>query len=127
VVNDDEKWRSILRGLNRTFRHQIVTARQVEDYISTQAGVDLSRVFQQYLTTTRIPVFEYRVDGKALSYRWTDVVPGFDLPVRVMLADSGYSLLKPTEAWQTARLDRSEVKVDPNYYIVVRQESTATP
>ncbi|HEX2683683.1 MAG TPA: M1 family metallopeptidase, partial [Ferruginibacter sp.] len=32
LVNDDEKFRQILRGLNKTFYHQTVTTRQVEDY-----------------------------------------------------------------------------------------------
>jgi hypothetical protein len=70
------------------------------------------------------------VDGSTLAYRWTDVVPGFDLPIRVMLADSGYSLLRPTETWQTARLSRSSregLEVDPNFYVLVRQEGSATP
>jgi aminopeptidase N len=129
VVNDDARWRSILRGLNSTFRHQIVTAKQVENYISAQSGIDLSRVFQQYLTTTRIPIFEYRIDGSALAYRWTDVVPGFDLPLNVMLTDSGYTLLHPTETWQTVRWSRPQegLKVDPNFYVVVRRENLATP
>jgi aminopeptidase N len=129
VVNDDAKWRRILRGLAQTFRHQIVTARQVEDYISWQAGIDFSRVFQQYLTTTKIPTLEYRVDGRTLAYRWTDVVPGFDLPLRVMLADSSYSLLRPTEVWQTTRLTRQnteDLQVDPNFYVLLRRESVAT-
>ena len=55
VVADDARWRSILRGLNSTFRHQTVTGRQVEDYISRPAGIDLSKVFAQYLSTPRVP------------------------------------------------------------------------
>src|SRR5216683_666259 len=51
--------RDILRGLNKTFYHQTVTGRQVQDYISRESGIDLSKVFAQYLSTTRIPVFEY--------------------------------------------------------------------
>ena len=41
LVNDDEKWRGILRGLNKTFWHQTVMGKQVEDYISAQAGMNL--------------------------------------------------------------------------------------
>ncbi|MGH7704013.1 MAG: M1 family metallopeptidase, partial [Gemmatimonadales bacterium] len=74
IVGDDEKWRGILRGLNQTFRHQVVTGRQVEDYISQQSGVNLSTVFQQYLTTTMIPTLEYKIEGATLSYRWADAV-----------------------------------------------------
>ena len=85
IVNDDEKWRGILRGLNQTFWHQTVMGKQVEDYISTQAGVDFGKVFDQYLRTTMIPTFEYRIAGDTLSYRWANVVPGFDMPVRVTL------------------------------------------
>ncbi len=130
VVNNDEKWRGILRGIQSTWRHQIVTAKQLEDYISAQAGVDLTLVFQQYLTTTRIPVFEYRIEGSNLAYRWNDVVPGFDLPIRAMLGDSVYVELKPREAWQTTRLARANaeaITVDPNYYVIVKRENAATP
>ena len=45
IVNDDARWRDILRGLNKTFWHQTVSGKQVEDYISAQAHVDLSKVF----------------------------------------------------------------------------------
>jgi aminopeptidase N len=41
IINDDEKWRSILRGLNKTFFHQTVTSQQVENYIAEQAGLEL--------------------------------------------------------------------------------------
>ncbi|MEP6474666.1 MAG: M1 family metallopeptidase, partial [Gemmatimonadota bacterium] len=85
VINDDRKWRRILRGLNLTFWHQTVTGQQVQDYISRESGIDLSKVFTQYLTTVMIPVFEYKVDADVLSYRWGNVVPGFAMPVRARL------------------------------------------
>ncbi|HEX6964669.1 MAG TPA: M1 family metallopeptidase [Gemmatimonadaceae bacterium] len=123
LVNDDAKWRSILRGLQRTFRHQTVTSRQVEQYIDRQSGLNLDKVFAQYLETTQIPVLEYKLDGSTLSYRWTNVVKGFDMPVRVALSAKGYTLIRPTEAWQTsathlARAD--EFRVDENFYVQVK-------
>jgi aminopeptidase N len=124
IVGDDEKWRGILRGLNSTFWHQTVTGDQIESYISQHAGVDLSKVFQQYLETTQIPALEYRIEGATLSYRWADVVPGFDMPVKVTLADSGMSVVRPTESWQTATLTLAnprDFKVDPNYYVIPRE------
>jgi aminopeptidase N len=124
LVNDDEKWRSILRGLNRTFRHQTVTGKQIEDYISAHAGMDLSKVFEQYLTTTEIPVLEYSIRGNTLTYRWTNVVPGFDMPVRVTLDDSGWSLIRPTTAPKTAKLalhDPASFRVDPNFYVTAHR------
>ena len=99
VVGDDERWRGILRGLNETFGHGVTTGAQVQEYMSREAGVDLSRIFAQYLTSTNIPVLEYRIQNGTLSYRWTNVVPGFDMPVRVTLAPDAYELIRPTAQW----------------------------
>ena len=128
ILDDDAKWRGVLRGLNHTFRHQTVTGRQVEDYISREAGIDLSRVFAQYLTTTMIPEFQYRVERDTLSYRWASVVPGFDMPVRVNLPGLGTRELRPTEAWQTmavASPNAALLSVDENFYVTARDVGAA--
>ena len=133
VIADDEKWRSILRGLNATFGRRTVTGRQVQEYINRQSGIDLDRVFEQYLTTTKIPALEYRIEGSTLHYRWADVVPGFDMPVRVTVADGEFRAIRPTERWQTAPLRLSSpaaFRVDENFYVVPRDvgaAGTATP
>jgi aminopeptidase N len=121
IVDNDEEWRQILRGLNRTFWHQTVTGAQVEDYISQQAGIDLKPVFDEYLRTTMVPTLEYRLDGTALTYRWTDVVPGFAMPVEVTLGGEGYQRIHPTTEWQTTELapgNPAAFKVDPDYYVL---------
>ncbi len=128
IIDDDAKWRDILRGLNKAFYHQTVTGRQVEDYISREAGIDLSKVFAQYLSTTQIPVFEYRVQvaergGGMLSYHWANVVPGFDMPVRVNIPGLGTRTLRPTEAWQTLEVSSpraAELSVDERFYVTAR-------
>jgi aminopeptidase N len=132
IVGDDEEWRSILRGLNETFWHQTVMGAQIEEYISQHAGRDLSKVFDQYLRTTQIPVLEYKIEGTTLSYRWADVVPGFDMPVEVevTLTEDGFRVIHPTESWQTATLELAnpkEFSVDPNYYVIARKVGGATP
>ena len=120
LIDNDEKWRGILRGLNKTFYHQTVSGEQVEDYISKQSGIDLSGVFQQYLTTTRIPVLEYRMTGDSISYRWADVVPGFAMPVKVWFSASDFSVIQPTQSWKSAALPAGagkKLRVDENYYV----------
>ena len=120
LVNDDEKWRDILRGLNQTFWHQTVMGKQVEDYISAQAGMNFGKVFDQYLRTTMIPTLEYRITGDTLAYRWVDVVPGFDMPVRVTLDWPTWTLIRPTSAWQTATVhlaNPTDFRVDENFYV----------
>ncbi len=123
VINNDEKWRSILRGLNSEFWHQTVTTQQVESYISQRSGIDLSRVFDQYLRTTKIPLFKYKIDGNKVSFQYDRVVEGFAMPIRVAINGKEVSL-KPTETIQS--IDFSDavtsVVVDRNFYV----ESEAT-
>ena len=118
IIGNDEKWRGILMGLNKDFYHQTVTTQQIENYISQKSGIDLSKVFDQYLRTTKIPVLQHKTDGKIVSYEWANVVEGFNMPVRVNI-NGKEILLKPTEETQTFNSD-SEIKtfeVDRNFYI----------
>jgi aminopeptidase N len=124
IVADDAKWRDILTGLNTTFRHQTVMGSQVEDYISTRAGVKLGKVFDQYLRTTMIPTFESRIAGDTLVHRWTTVVPGFDMSLEVAPDGAQWTRIRPTEAWQRTPMriaDPAAFKVDADYYVVPRR------
>ena len=128
LVDDDGKWREILRGLSRTFRHRAVTGADIEEYIARQSGLDLGLVFEQYLTTTSVPALEYRVEGDTLSYRWADVVTGFAMPVRVVIQGLGERWLRPTEAWQglkvpagTRTAGAADLQVDENFYVTARK------
>jgi aminopeptidase N len=123
LVGDDAKWRGILRGLNRTFWHQTVTTQQVESYLSRETAIELDAFFDQYLRTTMVPVLEYRLEDYGLSYRWTDVVPGFEIPIRVTLAPGTLSWITPTAEWQTVEAQLAspaDFTVDRNFYVEVR-------
>ncbi|MGH7581900.1 MAG: M1 family metallopeptidase [Gemmatimonadales bacterium] len=123
VVDNDARWRSVLTGLNRTFWHQTVTTHQIETYMSKASGVDLSRIFDQYLRTTMIPEFDYRIDGNTLRYRWTNTVPGFDMPIKVTLDWPDWAVIHPTSEWRSSPLhvaNPADFKVDPNYYVNVK-------
>lgn len=130
IVDNDEKWRSILVGLNKTFWHQTVMGKQIEEALSRETGVNLQKVFDQYLRTTMIPTFEYRIDGTTLHYRWNTVVPDFDMPIKVSLTGTSMSLLRPTTAWQSAPLsiaNPSDFRVDANFYVNPRVVSSISP
>jgi aminopeptidase N len=123
IINDDEKFRMILRGLNKDFYHQTVTTQIIEKYISEKSGIDLSKVFDQYLRTTMIPVLEFKIAGDNLSYRWSNSVPGFNMPVR--LANTKDEWLKPSAEWKsitvTADMMSTGLEVDKNFYITVKK------
>ena len=83
------------------------------------AGVDLSKVFQQYLETIQIPMLQTKVEGGKLMARWTDAVPGFDMPVDLAPAGStAWTRVKPTTAWTSTSLPPGDVIVRPDFYVV---------
>lgn len=120
LIDDDEKWRQILRGLNKTFYHQTVTTEQVENYLIQESGIDLTKLFDQYLRTIKIPNFEYKLKKGQLKYRWTNVVENFNMPLKVYLGKE-VTLLKPTQEWQTLKTNTNNITVDPNFYIDVNK------
>jgi len=120
IIDDDEKWRGILRGLNREFYHQVVKGSQIEDYIMEKTGLDLKPFFDQYLRDIRIPVFEYYVKGEELSFRWNNCVQGFNIPLRIYVNGEPMNI-SPTRSFKTIQLGYGNalIAVDPGYYVAV--------
>jgi aminopeptidase N len=120
LIENDEKWRQILRGLNETFYHQTVTTQQIENYISEQSGIDLTAFFNQYLRDIRIPTLEYEIKNGALKFRWTEIVNGFDMPIQVTI-DNKEQWLFPKNKWQSIPIKNSTFKIDEDFYIRHKQ------
>ena len=125
VINDDEKFRAILRGLNSKFYHSVVTTKQIESYMSEQSGKDLSKIFDQYLRTTKIPELEYKFTGDNMYYRWNNCVERFNMPVK--LNGTSDDWLKATTEWKTtavtADILKDGLKIDRNFYINLKNVS----
>lgn len=121
LMADDEKFRQLLRGLNKTFYHQTVTTQEIEHYISRKSGLKLDKIFDQYLRYAKIPVLEYKIHKNQLNYRWKADVKDFDMPVKVSLKHGSYTWIFPTSEWKTITLAKSvspaNFKIDPNFYI----------
>ena len=122
LIEDDELWREILRGLNKEFYHQTVTSAQVEDYISSRTNKDLSAFFNQYLRSKDIPILEYKTEGKKLSFRYDQIVPDFDMPLKVHV-NGEPKWIFPTKDWRTENTESEikEFKIDRNFYVEARK------
>ena len=120
LVNDDEKWRQILRGLNKTFFHQTVTTQEIENYLSEKSGLDLTAFFNQYLRDIKIPNLEYSIKNNKLNYRWTNVVENFKMPIEIEV-NGVTEWLYPTTIWKTIKISSKKINIDRNYYINHKQ------
>jgi aminopeptidase N len=121
IIADDEKFRQILRGLNKDYYHQEVTSADIENYITKKSGFDLSKTFDQYLRTTTIPTLEYYfvADKKdksklRLYFRWIDCVHRFNMPVRVNLSKAQQVLIKPVQEEWNSILTNLKTPTDPD-------------
>ena len=116
IAKDDEKWRQILRGLNKEFYHQTVTSKQVEEYISENIGFDLKYVFDQYLRDIRIPVLEYFIKDGELNFRWAETIDGFDMPIEVIV-DDNKKWIYPVNSWKKITSKKEYIEIDRDYYV----------
>ncbi|XWW44689.1 M1 family metallopeptidase [Fibrella sp. USSR17] len=121
-MGNDEKWRQILRGLNKTFYHQTVTTQQIETFLTKQTGLPLKPVFDQYLRDARVPTLEYKLTPQGVAYRFTDCQKGFTMPVQICLNDAGpVRTVTPSTNWQTLRqANVKDVNIDSNYYLMTK-------
>lgn len=118
VVDNDEQFRAIIRGLSGRFYHQTVTSEQVENYLSEATGMDLKFFFDQYLRNTKIPALEYSVSGKVLKYRWKDCIDGFNMPIKVKI-NGQEKWINPETDWKEQEVpENAGIIPDPSFYIV---------
>jgi len=82
--------------------------------------LNLNSFFDQYLRDIRIPTLEYKLKNKTLSYRWTNCVSDFNIPVKVTL-NGKEQWLKPQTKWTSLRqkVKNLKVEVDNNFYVDV--------
>ncbi|MBK7560845.1 MAG: M1 family metallopeptidase [Chitinophagaceae bacterium] len=120
VINNDSVFRKILRGLNKDYYHQTVDSKDVEAYFSRVSQKDLSKIFDQYLRTIKIPVLEYKMKGRKISYRWVNCIDGFNMPVQLM--GGRPFVIYPKTVWQNFDVPLNyNMDISKNYYISLKK------
>ena len=116
IAKDDEIWRMILRGLNSEFYHQTVDTKQIEEFISSKIGFDLTTFFDQYLRDIRIPNLEYSISDGLLTYRWVDVIDNFTMPLEIEVLGENIWIY-PTTKKKSIEINSDRIKIDRDYYV----------
>lgn len=119
IIDNDAAFKNILRGLGKDFYHKTVTGREIERYMIQKSGKDLSHIFDQYLRTTNIPELQYKKEGDIISYKWTNVVKGFNMPVKL----TNGKWIYPTEASKKITVNDAGgpgLSVVPDFYIRIK-------
>ena len=119
LVKDDEEFRLMLREMNKKFYHQTVSGVEVEDFINNYFSLDFSKVFNQYLRTVDVPVFEYQLLENKIKYRWSNCIEGFDMSYR----NNNGVLLNCSTDWITVENNKGVDYFIPNdnFYVKKRK------
>ena len=121
IINDDEKWRSILRGLNKTFYHKTVTYEDITGYINKESGIDFTNFFDQYLHHSTLPILVFTTYNGTLYCHWTSSAPGLTMPVKMRVKGGDYKFINVGQSPTQVDIDgvtEDNVEVDTfNYYI----------
>lgn len=123
AVNDDTKFRCMLRALNKTFYHKMVSSAQIENEMSKILNMDLSPVFDQYLRGVKVPKIElvHSAQKGTLEFRFQNTVENFSLPIHL----NKNRTITPTARWQSIKLSNGETfEVSPNYYLEVELKTS---
>jgi aminopeptidase N len=121
IINDDDKWRNILRGLNKTFYHQTVTYDDIIGYINKESGMNLSPVFDQYLHYSDLATLQITWQNGKPYCKWIANAKGFDMPVKIRVKGGEYKFITPTTTLKPLDLPgatKDNLEADTfNYYI----------
>ena len=116
ICQDDEKWRKILRGLNKEFYHKTVTTQEIENYISENMNYDLTKFFDQYLRDFRVPTLEYFIEDGVLNYRWINVINDFKMPVEILVNEKQI-YIEAESSYKKLKIDSDMIKISNDYYV----------
>lgn len=106
ALGDEELWKRMIRDMRDTFRLKIVDTKSIIQYVNNSSGQDWTGFFNQYLTTTALPILEYRwvqtaPDTYQLEHRWALEKPdtAFRLPVLLLDETNTRKTITPGLEW----------------------------
>ena len=100
IYDNDELWWNTFRDYTKTFKHQTITTADAENFFNKATKVDLEPVFDQYLRYAALPVLQLKQADDQILYRWNADVPGFKMPVDVII-DEEEIRFNATSEWQS--------------------------
>ena len=119
-MDDDNKFRKLLRGMNERYYHSFASSAEIEAYINKQSGIDFTPLFNQYLRTTDVPELEYYIKDGQLFYKFNRAVTDFTLPLTVTDGERK-SIIKPTSNWQYIKWKGGyNLSFSKDFYITVK-------
>lgn len=118
IYGNDSLFRMMLRKMNTRFYHQTVTTAQIEQFMSAELGMDLSKVFDQYLRTKNPPTLQLKYSKNKVKFRWLNCVSGFNMPIM-----NGKQKLACTSKWNSYAIGHDySFNLNQNLYVLKKEK-----
>lgn len=102
VINNDEKWWSLLLKYAETYKKQIIDTPTVIGFFNQESGYNLTPIFNQYLNYTTLPQLEIKAQGTSFQYRWVTEEPNFKMPIDIEIGSKKIRL-EPSNDWKKSK------------------------
>lgn len=112
LINDDELWFSILKGISIDFKYKVLDGKDIIEYINRKVDFNLSLFFNQYLFNSKIPILEYKIQKEGreyvLLYRW-NAIKDFDM--KLLINDGEKNIwISPNSEWKEYTIGNVDIK-----------------
>ena len=127
IMGNDSLFKAMLHQMNQHYYHKVTTSAEIEAFISAFTGIDLSRVFDQYLRTTKVPVLEIGTHRRRTYVRWGNVVDGFVMPIALEI-DGNVRRTAVTTQWSIVpgrTSKQAKPTPDRNWYVELKRMDKA--
>ena len=82
--------------------------------MSAELGMDLSKVFDQYLRTKNPPTLQLKYSKNKVKFRWVNCVKDFNMPIM-----NGKQKLACTSKWSSYAIGHDySFELNPNIYVI---------
>lgn len=120
VINNDELWWKIILKYSETYRHKIIDTPTVIAFFNKESSMNLTPIFNQYLSYKKIPALELKLNKKKLEFQWKTDVTDFNMPIDIKV--NGKEIrIEPTTKWKKSKFkikSLDEVEVLNNEFFV---------
>lgn len=129
IMANDSLFKAMLREMNARYHHGIVTGAEIEAFINRFSGLDLSKVFDQYLRTTEVPELQWTVEKGKLWVRFAHCVEGFSMPILIDVNGDSRTVTI-SDQWSSPAYGlspkRTHLEADRNWYVTTKRVARKT-
>lgn len=109
-IQDDTKFKEILKKMCLTYRKQIVTSSEIEDFWSRETQTNLKPIFDLYLRTTVIPKLSLQRSKSKLSFKWINCPADFKIRVPIEI-DGQIFVIEPESTEKSIKIPRNSKSI----------------